>query len=188
MPFPSPSPRFALNFFLHPSMLGSLVPSSRFVIDDVMAQVDWDRARVVVEYGAGVGTITRAALERLHPDATLVAIEMNCDFVQLLEDEIRDPRLRVVHGSALNVRRVLAEFHLPSADYIISGTPFTDMPASARRNIVRESREALQVDDAMVVYQFTRIVLPYLESQFTSVRQNFQLWNILPTHTFYCTP
>jgi phospholipid N-methyltransferase len=188
MPFPSQSLLFALNFFLHPSMLGSLVPSSRFVIHDVMAQVDWDRARVVVEYGPGVGTITRAALERLHPDATLVAIEMNCDFVQLLEDEIRDPRVRVVHGSALNVRKVLAELHLPSADYIISGIPFTNMPASARRNIVRESREALQAEGAMVVYQFTRTVLPYLESQFTSVRQNFQLWNILPTHTFYCTP
>ena len=62
------------------------------------------------------------------------------------------------------------------------------MRASARRNIVRESREALQPEGAMVVYQFTRTVLPYLESQFTSVRQNFQLWNILPTHTFYCTP
>ena len=59
MPFPSQSLLFALNFFLHPSMLGSLVPSSRFVIQDVMAQVDWDRARVVVEYGPGVGTITR---------------------------------------------------------------------------------------------------------------------------------
>jgi phospholipid N-methyltransferase len=188
MPFPSPSLRFALNFFLHPSMLGSLVPSSRFVIHDVMAQVDWDRARVVVEYGPGVGTITRAALKRLHPEATLVAIEMNCDFVQLLAAEIRDPRVRLVHGSALNVRQVLAELRLPSADYIISGIPFTNMRAAARRNIVRESRAALQPEGAMVVYQFTRTVLPYLESQFGSVRQNFQLWNILPTHTFYCTP
>jgi phospholipid N-methyltransferase len=188
MPFPSPSLQFGLNFFLHPSMLGSLVPSSRFVIDDVMAQVDWHRARVVVEYGPGVGTITRAVLELLHPDATLVAIEMNCDFVRLLEDEIRDSRVRVVHGCALNVRRILAELHLPRADYIISGTPFTNMPAAARRNIERESREALQAEGAMVAYQFTRSVRPYLESQFSSVRQNFQLWNILPTHTFYCTP
>ncbi len=188
MPFPSQSLLFALNFFLHPSMLGSLVPSSRFVIHDVMAQVDWDRARVVVEYGPGVGTITRAALQRLHPEATLVAIEMNCDFVQLLEEEIRDPRVRVVHGSALNIRKVLAELDLPSADYIISGIPFTNMPASARRNIVRESRAALATGRRYGGVPVHPYVLPYLESQFRFGAAGFSVWNILPTHTFYCTP
>ena len=39
MPFPPPSLRFALNFLLHRSMLGSLVPYSRFVIHDATAQV-----------------------------------------------------------------------------------------------------------------------------------------------------
>jgi phospholipid N-methyltransferase len=53
-------------------MLGSLVPSSRIVIHHGMAPVDWDRAPVVVEYTLGLGAITRAALERLHPEASLV--------------------------------------------------------------------------------------------------------------------
>ena len=46
-------------------MLGSVIPSSRFLVNDLMAQVDWDRARVVVEYGPGVGTITQHILKRM---------------------------------------------------------------------------------------------------------------------------
>lgn len=169
-------------------MLGSVVPSSRFLVDDVMAQVDWQKAKVVVEYGPGVGTITQEALKRLRPDATLIAIELNPNFFHFLEDEIQDPRFRVVHGSAVDVRQVLTELNLPHADYIISGIPFSSMRAPLRRSIAREARHALQPEGALVVYQFTRVALPYLESNFTSVRRAFQLWNILPAHIYYCTP
>ena len=65
---------FANNFFKYPAMLGSIVPSSPFLVNDVLAQVDWEKARVVVEYGPGVGTITQQILKRMRPDATLVVI------------------------------------------------------------------------------------------------------------------
>ncbi|HEY1263980.1 MAG TPA: rRNA adenine N-6-methyltransferase family protein [Terriglobales bacterium] len=179
---------FAKNFLRHPSMLGSLVPSSRFLVNDLLSQLDWDRARVVVEYGPGVGTITQELLKRMRPDAVLVAIELNPEFVRFLEDEVPDPRLRVVHASASSVREALARFGLGNADYIISGIPFTNIPGAMRLEIMQESRQALQPDGALLVYQFTATVLPYLKSSFTTVRQNFQLWNILPARIFYCTP
>src|SRR5215471_19421340 len=100
---------FARNFFKYPSMLGSIVPSSPFLVKDIMAQVDWDRARVLVEFGPGVGTLTREALKRMRYDAVLVVIELNADFVEYLKRTIRDPRLRVIHGSAAHVRCILSE-------------------------------------------------------------------------------
>src|ERR1700751_4473580 len=84
---------FARNFFKYPSMLGSIVPSSRFLVKDLMNQIDWNRARIVVEFGPGVGTITRELLKRMRPDATLVVIELNEEFVQYLANSIHDPRL-----------------------------------------------------------------------------------------------
>lgn len=188
MSAPTQALRFALNFLRYPYMLGSVVPSSRFLVDDVMAQVNWERAKVVVEYGPGVGTITQEALKRMRPDATLIAIELNPNFFRFLGDEIQDPRFRVVHGSAVDVRQVLTDLNLPQADYIISGIPFSSMGVPLRRSIAQEARQALQPDGALVVYQFTRVALPYLESNFTSVRRAFQPWNILPAHIYYCTP
>src|SRR3979411_451972 len=90
---------FARNFLKHPSMLGSVIPSSPFLVNNLMNQVDWKRARVLVEYGPGVGTITREILKRMRPDATLVVVELNDDFVEYLGNNILDPRLLVVHGS-----------------------------------------------------------------------------------------
>lgn len=72
---------FAKNFLQHPRMLGSLIPSSRFLIDRLLSRVDWKRARTIVEYGPGVGTITAHILFRMSPDARLVVFEMNEDFV-----------------------------------------------------------------------------------------------------------
>jgi phospholipid N-methyltransferase len=179
---------FARNFFKYPSMLGSVVPSSRFLVKDLMAQVDWDRARVVVEFGPGVGTITREVLKRMRPDAVLLVIELNEDFVQYLSSTIRDPRLRVVHGSAAHVRRILSEYGLAPADYIISSLPYSLLPETLRQEIVAESRNALKAKGSLLVFQYNRTLLPYLKSSFSSVKLNFQLLNILPALIFHCNP
>jgi phospholipid N-methyltransferase len=179
---------FARNFFKYPAMLGSVVPSSRFLVKDLMAQVDWDRARVLVEFGPGVGTITREVLKRMRPDAVLLVIELNEDFVEYLSTTVSDPRLRVVHGSAAHVRRILAEQGLAPADYIISSLPYSLLTETLRQEIVAESRHALKAQGSLVVFQYSRRLLPYLKSSFSSVKLNFQLFNILPALIFHCTP
>lgn len=184
----SASALFARNFLKYPSMLGSVVPSSRFLVNQLMGQIDWERARVLVEFGPGVGTITREVLKRMRPDAVLLVIELNEEFVQYLGSTIRDPRLRVVHGSAAHVRRILAEHGLARADYIISSIPYSLLPENLRQEIVAESRHALKSQGSLLVFQYNRTLLPYLKSSFGSVKLNFQLFNILPALIFHCTP
>ncbi len=167
-------------------MIGSIIPSSRFLVDRVLNQVDWRRARVIVEYGPGVGTITGEILRKLEPGAVLIAIEMNEDFVQHLRREYPDTALRVVHGSAEDVRGVLQQLGFVGADYIISGIPYSTIPERARVNVLKESRAALRPGGAMLVYQFTRAVLPYLVREFGSVRKDFEPLNILPAQVFTC--
>ena len=53
---------------------------------------------------------------------------------------------------------------------------------------MKEAREMIHPEGAMLVYQFTRTVRPYLEESFSSVREDFALWNIFPARTFHCTP
>ena len=177
---------FGRNFLKHPKMLGSLIPSSRFLVNRLLGQVDWSRAGVVVEYGPGVGTFTAEILRRLRPDATLVVIETNGDFVRHLRHTVRDDRLHVVHGSAADTSEVLADKGLAHADYIISGIPFTTIPSPIREEILRATHAALHPTGAFLVYQFTRAVLPYLHQVFTLVHQEFEPRNIMPARLFYC--
>jgi phospholipid N-methyltransferase len=178
---------FARNFLQHPRMLGSLIPSSRFLVDRLLDKVEWTRAGTILEYGPGVGTITAPILDRMSREARLVVFEMNRDFVGHLRRSFPDPRLHVVHGSAESVRGELRRLQLAGADYIISGIPYTTMPGATREAIMRESRAALNPGGAVLVYQFTRAVLPYLRTHFRHVRQDFELRNILPARLFYCT-
>jgi len=179
---------FARNFFRHPKLLGSLVPSSPFLVNHLLSMIEWKRAQVIVEYGPGIGNMTQEILKRMRPDAVLVAIELNPDFVSFLQDEIVDPRLHVVHGSAAEVRNILSALSLSHADYIISGIPYSTIPDGIRRQILDESHHLLRKDGALLVYQFTRTVLPYLELIFGRVHEDFKLLNILPARIFYCTP
>ncbi|HYL93504.1 MAG TPA: rRNA adenine N-6-methyltransferase family protein [Alphaproteobacteria bacterium] len=178
---------FAKNFLQHPKMLGSLIPSSRFLINRLLSRVDWKRARTIVEYGPGVGTITTHILQRMSPDARLVVFEMNLDFVRYLRRIFPDPRLHVVHGSAENVQKELESLGLSGADYIVSGIPYTTMPEREREVIAREASKALNPGGALLFYQFTRTVLPYLRAHFDQVARDFELRNILPAYLYYCT-
>ena len=179
---------FARNFFRHPRMLGSIVPSSRFLIKQLLEPINWGRARVIVEYGPGVGGITAEVLRRLRADATLIAIEMNPDFVSYLHGTIKDRRLQLVQGSAAQVEEILRRFGYTRADYIISGIPFSTIPAALREEILRKTRDALEPGGAFLVYQFSTRVLRDLTRIFGYVGRRFELLNVLPAHLFICQP
>lgn len=167
-------------------MLGSLIPSSRFLVNHVLAEVDWSRARVFLEYGPGVGTFTSEILRRMRPDAVLIAVETNSDFVRFLKGKLRDDRLHVIHGSAADADAALARLNLNRADYVISGIPYTTMPPAVREVILRKTHAVLDPNGAFLVYQFTRTVLPYLQQVFGSVDQDFEPLNVMPARLFYC--
>jgi phospholipid N-methyltransferase len=141
---------------------------------------------VLVEYGPGVGTFTREILRRMRSDAVLVVLETNADFVRYLSRGIQDDRLRIVHGSAAEADAVLAAQRLGPADYVISGIPYTTMPAEVRETILRKTHAVLGPDGAFLVYQFTRAVLPYLQRVFGLVDQDFEPLNVMPARLFYC--
>jgi phospholipid N-methyltransferase len=179
---------FARNFFRHPRMLGSIVPSSRFLIKQLLEPINWGRARVIVEYGPGVGGITAELLRHMRGDATLIAIEMNPDFVRYLRDSFSDQRLQVVAGSAEAVDEILRRFGHPRANYIISGIPFSTIPAAVRERILRKTRDVLEPGGAFLVYQFSTRVLQDLKRIFGYVGRKFEPLNVLPAHLFICQP
>ncbi|MGZ8711620.1 MAG: class I SAM-dependent methyltransferase, partial [Thermoanaerobaculia bacterium] len=146
---------FARNFFKNPKMLGSLIPSSRFLIKQLLRDVKWNDVRVIVEYGPGVGTISGEILKRMHPDAKLIVFEINDDFVRVLKNRFHDPRLHVLHRSAAEVQDALRELGLQSADCAIAGIPFSIMKEQDRQAVLRNTYAALRPGGSFLVYQFS---------------------------------
>ena len=168
-------------------MLGSLIPSSRFLVDKVLAPVDFETARVFVEYGPGVGTFTAEILRRMRVDARLVAIETNFEFVQHMASSLADSRLYLEHDSAENVASILRRHGLPRADYIVSGIPLGSMPKDLQSRIAVASRDALGPHGEFLVYQFTSRVLPVLRQTFARVDRGVEFRNLPPAQLFSCS-
>jgi len=182
---PGPLTMFARGFLKHPVMVGSVIPSSRFLIQKMLAPVDWSRADVFVEYGPGVGTITRPILKRMKPDAKLIAIDTNPDFCEYLRHEINDPRLIIANRSAAELGAILAEHGCDGADYVISGLPFSTLPPGVGPAIVTETRKALKRGGIFLVYQFSPKVGDFLRPEFPRIDRAFEALNVPPAQLFY---
>ncbi|MEH3106847.1 MAG: methyltransferase [Sphingomonas fennica] len=176
---------FFKGFLKHPVMVGSIIPSSGKLIDNMLSRVDWAKTRVFVEYGPGVGTFCRPILKRMAPDAVLIAIDTNPDFIDYLADRITDPRFVPVLGSAADVGKILAERGFAHADYILSGLPFSTLPPGVGDDIARETAEALRPGGCFLVYQFSPKVKDFLTPQFERIDHAFEVVNIPPAQLYW---
>jgi phospholipid N-methyltransferase len=147
--------------------------------------VDWANTRLFVEYGPGVGTFTRPVLDKLGADATLVTIDTNPDFTSYLRDSIDDPRLVAVTGSAADVERIVADRGLGSADYVLSGLPFSTLPAGVGEDIAEATANVIRPGGAFLVYQFSPKVLNFIKPHFHPIKRGFEWINVPPATLFW---
>jgi len=181
----SPHWQFLRGFLKHPVMVGSIIPSSRKLIEHMLRPVDWKNTKLFVEYGPGVGTFTRPILDLLPEDATLIAIDTNPDFVRFLRDSIDDDRLVAVNGSAGDVERIITERGFDHADYVVSGLPFSTLPPGIGEEIAKATAKVVRPGGAFLVYQFSPKVLDFLRPRFDRIDREFEWINVPPAHLFW---
>lgn len=166
-------------------MVGSALPSSRQLVNRLLESVDWERIRLVIEFGAGTGRFTRAVLDRLHPEAKLIALDISPGFTRHLRASIADPRLRPVTASAADVQWVAADEGFARADCILSGVPFSTLPRPTGERIMDASRCLLGPDGLFIAYQVRDAIEPLLQARFSDVRQGYEWRNMPPCHLYW---
>ena len=166
---------------------GSVVPSSRFLQEEMMTRLPFDRIRVAVELGPGTGCITQAILNRLAPDAKLLAVDINEEFVVRLSEQFSDPRLIPLQASATDLLELLQSQGMNSADCVVSGLPFANLSPQLRHQIVRASLQALAPGGTFVAFQYAPFALPpVLKRHFSKIRTDFVLLNLPPALVYSC--
>ena len=181
----SPHWQFLRGFLKNPVMVGSVIPSSKLLIDKMLGPVRWDEVKLFVEYGPGVGTFTRPVLERLPADARLIAIDTNSDFIDYLKKSIDDERLIAVTGSAADVESIIAAQGFDHADYILSGLPFSTLPPGVGESIGEATARAVRPGGAFLVYQFSPKVRDFIAPHFKRIDRGFEWINVPPATLFW---
>jgi phospholipid N-methyltransferase len=181
----SPQWQFLRGFLKNPVMVGSIIPSSKVLIEKMLAPVDWENTKLFVEYGPGVGTFTRPVLNKLGPDSKLVTIDTNPDFTRYLKESIDDPRLVAVNGSAADVEKILVDHGLGSADYVLSGLPFSTLPAGVGEDIAEATANVIRPGGAFLIYQFSPKVRDFIRPHFEPIKRGFEWINVPPAVLFW---
>lgn len=182
---PQPDDRmtFLQGFLKRPLEVGSIVPSSRFLERRITRAAGVSDAQLVVELGPGTGGTTRALLRAMKPTARLLTIEVNPAFVKVLSFT-SDPRLIVHRGSAADLPAVLEEHRLPAPDTVLSGIPFSTMPKTIGRDILRAVHDALEPGGVFVAYQVRDRVEGFGREVFGRASVQTELLNVPPMRVY----
>lgn len=175
---------FFLGFVRHPRLVASVVPSSRFLTRRLAGFVAASKARVVVELGPGIGGTTRAILDALPEQSRLLAIEINPDFIPRLRSD-PDPRLIVHPGCAERIREALDQYGLARPDIVISGIPFSTIPAPLGRRILHSVWSCLKPGGRFVAYQVSGRVARLGRDLLGTPETGVTLLNVPPMRLFH---
>jgi phospholipid N-methyltransferase len=179
-----PAPMSALffkRFLQRPFQIASIVPSSKALVERVSDKIDFDRARVIAEYGPGEGVHSRAIARRMRRDAQLLLFELDPAFSRDLEKQFaNDPRVHVVNGDAAHLPNELGRRGIAQCDYIVSGIPFSILKIDKKLSLLQKTYDALVPGGCFIIYQVTNELKQHASPIFDETDSEYFLQNIPP--------
>lgn len=173
------------EFLKKENKVGSVAPSSRFLVKKMTDPIDFKMARVIVEFGPGTGVITDEILKRMSDDCKLYAFEINKEFAENLS-QIKDKRFKLIVDSAEKVEEYLSKDGISNADYVVSSLPLAIIPREIEYNILRAASRALRKGGSFIQFQYSLASRKKLKEIFHSIKTNFTPINIPPAFVFTC--
>ena len=171
------------EFLKHPRKIGAVAPSGKHLSAKMMTPIDFASAKVIVEYGPGTGSFTRELIARRKPDTVLILIEQNKAFYEQLRASFDSlPNLFIMHGSAENVGQYLEACGAHSADYFVSGLPFTSLPAAVSDSILNATKPALGQEGKFITFQYSLVKKKFFEQYFQLTDCLREIRNLPPAY------
>ena len=131
---------FFKRWLANPLQMGSIIPSSATFSRLIAERVQFGPDEVVVELGAGTGTITRALLRAGVPAEKLVVVEIVPEMANHLRNIF--PGVQVVCGDGFDLPRVLEQARAGRVGDVVCGIPLVMLPFPTQQKIVGAMLEA----------------------------------------------
>lgn len=179
--------KFFWQFLRHPRSVGAIAPSGKSLSAKMTEPIDFEKAKIIVEYGPGTGAFTKRLLEKKREDTALICIEKNVKFAKTLEREFSDKlsdNFRIIHGGAEETDAILAKYGYNGADYIVSGLPFTSLPKELSVKIFGVTQKVIGSDGKFITFQYSKAKQKFFEEYFNTHDILRVRKNLPPAHVF----
>jgi phospholipid N-methyltransferase len=184
---------FLRQFLAAPRSVGAVFPSSEGLAAAMLAPVDFERARAVVEFGPGTGAFTRAIARKLAPGARYLGIEINPVFSRRLAADF--PGLSFVQASVADLGALLGGAGICAVDAVICGLPWASLPRALQDAVFAQIAAALAPDGVFVTFAYVQgLAFPGAWALRKSLRRTFAdvsrtpvVWaNLPPAFAYVC--
>lgn len=164
---------------------GTITPSSRILVNRLLAPIDFEAARCIIELGPGNGCVTRALLSRMSTDSRLICLEVNNEFIAELNG-LEDSRLHVYNACASSIRSILDELAIQQVDHVVSSLPLALLEDAMLQNILRVVGTNLRDGGKFLQYQYSLKNYSDVKPIFSNVKLKFTLRNMPPAFVYEC--
>ncbi|MEY4658787.1 MAG: class I SAM-dependent methyltransferase [Crocinitomicaceae bacterium] len=178
---------FIQQFFKQNKMVGSLIPSSRFLAKKMLKHIPFQSAKVIVELGPGTGIFTEKILQKLNPETQLVVIELNDVFYENLVQKNKKENCHIVHGSAGDLEKILKDLGFEKADCVVSSLPLSNFPKELRVDIMQAVLHCLTKAGTFIQFQYTLQSKKHFKSIFKHVSIEYSALNFPPAFVYRCS-
>jgi len=134
-------------------------------------QIDFDEPATIAELGPGDGALTRPILDQLHPDSSLLLIEVNDHFCEVLEEQFGDHenwgKVEVINRSADELDEILDERGIDQLEYVVSGLPLSTLPDDLADEILHTVHDVIEEEYGRYIqFQLSQDYKENIESVF----------------------
>lgn len=165
---------------------GTVAPSSKFLANKMLREINFLDAKVIVELGPGNGAITHSILNKIQPDTILICFEINDAFYKELK-KIKHPQLIVLKASAETMLKEIKKLGYNEVSYIVSSLPLTIIPKEISHNILSESYKILKSEGLFIQYQYSLTYYKKLKEFFgKDIKLSFEPLNFPPAFIYNC--
>lgn len=169
---------FLYEAVMHPSMVGALFPSSKWLATNLVQQISKTPPGLVVELGAGTGAITAALLNQKRLFHQLIVIERSAKLANHLIQ--RFPELSIIQGDACQLHRLINKSTSHPIQAIVSSLPLRTLSPSAIEKIGNEINQILIKGGLYIQYTYSLWGKPLCpSSQLKLIKQQW-VWQNLP--------
>jgi phospholipid N-methyltransferase len=171
--------KFFREFRRHGRDTGALLPSSPFLARALVSELRKPRGpATILEVGPGTGSVTREIIRFLLPDDHVDAVEINPQFVAILQRRFDQEWVFRCRRDQFHIIRSAVE-ELPGEgeyDFIVSGLPLNNFPVAQVREIFKAYNRLLKPGGTLTYFEY--VLARQLKSPFVNRRERRRLYRV----------
>lgn len=185
---------FIKRFLKNPTSIGAIAPSTEKLAEQMVAPIELDKIKTIVEYGAGTGVFTNYVAQRINKTQTLFfSFELDEKLHKISSQFV--PEIEILKDSASNICKHLERHGEKHTDAIISGLPWAVFSNELQDEILDATLKALKPGGYFTTFTYIHgYYLPAacrirskLKKNFSEMKTSPIVWgNVPPAIVYWC--